>query len=63
MTRKERNDIKYILLKERIKVLSKELDKEIKRTDPTSIYSTILISKHTVILELSCYIEELEQEY
>lgn len=62
MTIKERNDIKYILLKERIKVLSKELDKEIKRTDPTSIYSTILISKHTVILELSCYIEELEQD-
>ncbi len=63
MTIKERNDIKYILLKERIKVLSKELDKEIKRTDPASIYSTILIGKHTVILELSCYIEELEQNY
>jgi len=29
MTRKERNDIKYILLKERIKVLSKELDKDV----------------------------------
>ncbi len=63
MTRKERNDIKYILLKERIKVLSKELNKEITNTDPTSIYSTILISKHTVLLELSCYIEELEQDY
>lgn len=63
MTRKERNDIKYILLKERIKVLSKELDKEIKRTDPTSNLFNHLISKHTVILELSCYIEELEQDY
>jgi hypothetical protein len=34
MTKKERNDIKYILLKERIKILSKELDKEIKNIDP-----------------------------
>jgi len=63
MTIKERNNIKYILLKERIKTLSKELNKEIKNTDPTSIYSTILSSKHTVLLELSCYIEELEQDY
>lgn len=63
MTKKERNDIKYILLKERIKILSKELDKEIKNIDPTSIYSTILISKHSIILELSCYIEDLEQNY
>lgn len=63
MTIKERNDIKYILLKERIKILSKELNKEIKNTDPTSIYSTILISKHSIILELSCYIEDLEQNY
>ncbi len=63
MTIKERNDIKYILLKERIKTLSKELNKEIKNTDPASIYSTILISKHSIILELSCYIEDLEQNY
>ncbi len=63
MTIKERNDIKYILLKERIKTLSKELNKEIKNTDPASIYSTILNSKHSIILELSCYIEDLEQNY
>jgi hypothetical protein len=63
MTIKERNNIKYTLLKKRIKTLSKELNKEIKNTNPSSIYSTILVSKHSVILELSCYIEELEQDY